>query len=107
MGYTNMARPKGNRKQTRGSFFAIALALLMLVFSVSGWAQSTVGTGSITGMVTDPTGAVVSGAKVIITNIGTGQVSQPDRKRCRLRTRPALSILAITKCKFRPRASAA
>jgi len=51
----------------------IALALLMLAFAVSGWAQSTVGTGSITGTVTDPTGAAVSGAKVVITNTGTGQ----------------------------------
>jgi hypothetical protein len=45
----------------------------MLAFAVSGWAQSTVGTGSITGTVTDPTGAVVGGAKVSITNTGTGQ----------------------------------
>jgi len=37
-------------------------------------AQTTVGTGSIQGTVTDPSGAVVSGAKVAITNAGTGQV---------------------------------
>ena len=73
MSYTNEARPAENRGETRASFFMIALALLMLAFAVSGWAQSTVGTGSITGTVTDPTGAVVSGAKVVITNIGTGQ----------------------------------
>jgi hypothetical protein len=73
MSYTNEARPAENRGETLGSFFMIALALLMLAFAVSGWAQSTVGTGSITGTVTDPTGAVVSGAKVVITNIGTGQ----------------------------------
>jgi len=73
MGCTNEARPTWNRGETHGSFFMIALALLMLAFAVSGWAQSTVGTGSITGTVTDPTGAVVSGAKVVISNIGTGQ----------------------------------
>ena len=73
MGYTNEARPGENRCETRRSYFLIALAMLMLAFSVSGWAQSTVGTGSLTGAVTDPSGAVVSGAKVIITNVGTGQ----------------------------------
>jgi len=38
-------------------------------------AQTTVGTGSIVGTVTDPQDAVVSGAKVTITNTQTGQVS--------------------------------
>ena len=73
MGCTNEARPARNRGETHRSFFMIALALLVLIFAVSSWAQTTVGTGSITGTVTDPTGAVVSGAKVVIANIGTGQ----------------------------------
>ena len=38
-------------------------------------AQTTISTGSIVGTVTDPTGAVVSGAKVQITNKGTSQVA--------------------------------
>jgi len=63
-----------NRKgETSRSIFSIALTLLTLAFAVSTWAQTTVGSGSITGTVTDPTGAVVSGAKVVITNTGTGQ----------------------------------
>jgi hypothetical protein len=37
-------------------------------------AQTTISTGSIVGTVTDPTGAVVSSARVVITNIQTGQV---------------------------------
>src|SRR5215469_6556235 len=37
-------------------------------------AQTTVSTGSIVGTVTDPTALVVSGARVVITNIQTGQV---------------------------------
>jgi hypothetical protein len=37
-------------------------------------AQTTISTGSIVGTVTDPSGAVVSGAKVTITNKATGQV---------------------------------
>ena len=36
--------------------------------------QTTVGTGSIVGTVSDPTGAVISEANVRITNIATGQV---------------------------------
>jgi len=38
-------------------------------------AQTTVAQGSIQGTVTDPSGAVVSGAKITITNRATGQVS--------------------------------
>jgi len=37
-------------------------------------AQATVGAGSIQGTVTDPTGAVVSGAGITITNKATGQI---------------------------------
>src|SRR6185437_2281739 len=46
----------------------------LLLLSVPVLAQSTVGTGSIVGSVTDPSGAVVSGAKVTVTNVATGQV---------------------------------
>jgi hypothetical protein len=51
----------------------IFLALLSLVVgSQPAWSQATVGTGSIQGSVTDPQGATVAGAKVTITNKGTG-----------------------------------
>jgi hypothetical protein len=39
------------------------------------FAQTTVGTGSIVGNVTDPSSAVISGAKVTITHVATGQVT--------------------------------
>src|ERR1700676_726795 len=48
-------------------------AALAIFLSVSaGIAQQI--TGSVTGTVTDPTGATVSGAKVKLTNTGTGAV---------------------------------
>lgn len=45
------------------------MLLLVLGLCVSGSAQST---GTISGRVTDPTGAVVSGANIVATNTGTG-----------------------------------
>ena len=53
--------------------FVIATGLLLLGLAPVS-AQSTVGTGSIQGVVNDPTGAVVSGASVTITNIATNLV---------------------------------
>jgi hypothetical protein len=50
----------------------LVLAIALLV-SATAWAQTTVGTGSIVGTVTDPSGAVLGGAKVVITSLGTGQ----------------------------------
>jgi hypothetical protein len=52
--------------------------LLLVVFIVVGLsptlsAQTTISTGSIQGTITDQSGAVLSGAKVAITNKGTGQ----------------------------------
>lgn len=38
------------------------------------FAQTTVGTGSIVGNVSDPSAAMISGARVTITNVATGQV---------------------------------
>ena len=49
-------------------------AVLMTLGIVPVLAQTTISTGSIVGTVTDPSGAVVSGAKVTITNKATGQV---------------------------------
>ena len=56
----------------RFSLLVLALAFVLAI-SATLSAQSTVSSGSIVGTVTDPTGAVVNGAKVAITNMGTGQ----------------------------------
>ncbi len=65
----NSARPGA-----RFTLLALAALSAFLLCSVAGFAQTTVSTGSITGSVTDPADAVVSGAKVSIINKGKGQV---------------------------------
>jgi len=61
-----------NWKRFLGVMFAL-LAVLSLG-STRVAAQTTVSQGSIQGTITDATGAVVAGAKIIITNKATGQV---------------------------------
>jgi hypothetical protein len=52
----------------------VAFLLFALVSASSPLlAQTTVGTGSMVGIVSDPSGAVVSGAEIRITNLATGQ----------------------------------
>ncbi|MGB8582836.1 MAG: TonB-dependent receptor [Candidatus Sulfotelmatobacter sp.] len=48
--------------------------LCVALCSVALFAQTTISTGSIQGSVTDPSGAVVSGAKISIVNKATGRV---------------------------------
>src|SRR5579862_6841547 len=55
----------------RGVKLALVLLLVVCVGnSLPAWAQST-STGSVAGSVTDPTGAVVAGATVTLTDIAT------------------------------------
>jgi Carboxypeptidase regulatory-like domain len=58
-----------------GSFTRIPLPLLLMLTSIATalFAQTTVGTGSIVGVVSDPSNAVVTEARVTITNVATGQ----------------------------------
>ncbi len=56
------------------STFAFRTLAVLLTVSTLLFSQSTSSTGSIQGIVVDQTGAVVSGAKVRITRIATGQV---------------------------------
>src|SRR5258708_32279483 len=54
-------------------FSLLALVTLFLVSSSLLLAQTTLSTGSISGTVADPSGAVVGGAKIVISNTATGQ----------------------------------
>src|SRR3954468_23593235 len=64
------SQPKEMTMISRFSRFALIVALLALSTSLL-WAQA--GTGEITGLVTDPQGAVVTGATVEIANQATGE----------------------------------
>jgi hypothetical protein len=48
----------------------LLMLTLCLLFTGNMWAQG--GTGELTGLVTDPSGAVVAGAPVTLTNVATG-----------------------------------
>jgi hypothetical protein len=55
----------------------LALAFVVTILACSTLlAQTTLSTGSIVGTVTDPTGAVVSNAKVVVTNVATDQKTE-------------------------------
>jgi hypothetical protein len=66
------AKPRACRIGSSRDWLLVSLLLVCLVgfFSAPAWAQ--VVTGSITGVVTDPTGAVVPGAKVVLTDVNKG-----------------------------------
>ncbi len=51
-------------------FLKISTILVCLIVCMSGTAWSQVYTGSLTGVVKDPSGAVVPGAEVTLTDVG-------------------------------------
>ncbi|NDQ56596.1 MAG: TonB-dependent receptor [Acidipila sp.] len=57
------------------AYFSVLACLFAITLSVAppAYAQATTSTGSIQGTITDPSGSVVPGASVTITNKGTGQ----------------------------------
>ncbi len=58
--------------------FRMLVAVIALVFVSGAWtpgfSQTTISTGSIQGTISDPSGALVGGAKVVINNKATGRV---------------------------------
>ena len=71
-GWSKMLNFKSSRALARLCFFAVLVATLAFLASAT-FAQTTVATGSIVGTVTDPSGALVDGARVVITNIDTNR----------------------------------
>ena len=68
-----MAQLKASRR-TCSCFIGWMAACLLAIFTIqSALAQTTISTGSIQGVVTDPSGAVLRGAKVTILNKANGQ----------------------------------
>src|SRR5207253_7759989 len=65
---------EGEFMRSHKVFVAVLLALLMTLIAAPVLAQSD--RGSITGSVTDPSGAVVPNAKVTATNLDTSEVRE-------------------------------
>jgi hypothetical protein len=61
-----------NDKVSPAIRFSVVVTAVLVLLCAGMAAQSTVGTGGIVGVVTDPSGAVVSGARVTISSLGTG-----------------------------------
>src|SRR5579864_285592 len=64
--------PRTRKALARYGLAGVSL-LLVIALSAPLFGQATVATGSIQGTVTDPSGAVVPGAQVTVTNKSTGQ----------------------------------
>jgi len=59
---------------TRARNFILSTAVCLAVWSAGVRSQTTVATGSIVGTITDQSGAAVSKATVVVTNVATAQV---------------------------------
>src|SRR5262245_29598392 len=68
--------------------YALVLALLLTCFP--GFAQQ--GRGTISGSVTDPSGAAVPGANITITNVGTNAVFSTQSNEEGFFTAPGLAV---------------
>jgi hypothetical protein len=62
-----------SRPNTHAHLYALLLSAALALFARPVFAQTTVGTGSIAGIVIDSSGAVVRRATIVISNVSTGQ----------------------------------
>src|SRR5438552_7432589 len=60
-------------KMNRSSGWLLLVICVVILMAALVYAQTAVVTGTIRGIVTDPSGAVVAGAEVTVTNTGTGR----------------------------------
>ena len=79
------------------------IAILCLLTAGSVWSQDTRGT--ISGRVTDPSGAVIPGAKVVVTNAAMGTKTDTHHQCRRHLPRAGSSTPALTRSKSPSRAS--
>jgi Carboxypeptidase regulatory-like domain len=75
----------------RSIWTSILLAFVVVALCVGAFAQG--GTGEITGLVTDPTGAVIAGAPVKLTNAATAEVRTTTTSPAGTYRFPALAIV--------------
>jgi hypothetical protein len=73
-------------------FFRVsAVTALLLILTTAAWAQG--GTGELTGLITDPTGAVVPNAKLELKNSETGDVRTTTTTEAGVYRFPALPVV--------------
>jgi hypothetical protein len=73
-------RPEMNRRFNAGAIGTLLMAVaLLMTCIVSSTANAQILYGSITGTVSDKTGAVIPGVAVTLTNQGTGAVRSTRR----------------------------
>ncbi len=79
--------------QSAFRFVGIRLLLVLVVLALSVGAFAQGGVGELTGLVTDPTGAVVSGVQVTLTNSATGDSRSTVSTAAGIYSFPALPIV--------------
>ncbi|MFZ3340674.1 MAG: TonB-dependent receptor [Terriglobales bacterium] len=85
----------------RGVWTSFLLAFLVLALCVGAFAQG--GVGELSGLVTDPTGAVVAGAPVKLTNSATGEVRTTTTSPAGTYRFPALQVVGTYTLEVNPK----
>jgi hypothetical protein len=87
----------------RLQFCLAAFAFLAMMFSLPAWAQSS-STGSVVGVVTDQTGAVVEGVAVTLTDVTTNNsrttTTNASGRYLYVNVNPGIYTIAVTKAGF-------
>src|SRR5258708_71526 len=89
--YPELNRRNRMESAFRNTWTRLLLAFVVLSLSVGAFAQG--GAGQLTGLVTDATGAVVSGVEVKLSNTATGEVRRTVTTPAGIYTFPSLPIV--------------